>query len=118
VPFSSVGPSDPDEPAVDPDRFLAPDDPRAPGAWAAPPRAWPEDRVLTDETLAVIGDAIAGLPETQRTVITLRDVEGWAPDEVAEALAISDGNQRVLLHRARSKVRAALERYLDPEPTT
>jgi RNA polymerase sigma-70 factor, ECF subfamily len=48
-------------------------------------------------------------------VIRLRDIEGWSPMEVADALEISDGNQRVLLHRARSKVRAALESYLDPD---
>ena len=116
VPFSALAGAgtEADEPSVDPDRFLGPDSPE-PGAWAAPPRAWPQDKLLERETLGVIRSAIEQLPETQREVIRLRDVEGWSPMEVAEALEISDGNQRVLLHRARSKVRAALELYLDPE---
>ena len=115
VPFSSLaGPSEEAEPAVDPDRFLGPDSPH-PGAWAAPPRAWPQEEVLRRETLGVIEMAIEQLPEAQREVIRLRDIEGWGPMEVAEALEITDGNQRVLLHRARSKVRAAVEAYLDPE---
>jgi RNA polymerase sigma-70 factor, ECF subfamily len=114
IPFSSLaGGGEEDEPAVDPDRFLGPDSPH-PGAWAAPPRAWPQEEVLERETLGVIEDAIGRLPEAQREVIRLRDVEGWSPMEVADALEITDGNQRVLLHRARSKVRAALEDYLDP----
>jgi RNA polymerase sigma-70 factor (ECF subfamily) len=115
VPFSALaGASEEDEPSVDPDRFLGPDS-AEPGAWAAPPRAWPQDRILQRETLGVIQMAIEELPDAQREVIRLRDVEGWTPMEVAEALEITDGNQRVLLHRARAKVRAALERYLDPD---
>jgi RNA polymerase sigma-70 factor, ECF subfamily len=115
IPFSSLASAgEDDDSSVDPDRFLGPDSPH-PGAWAAPPRAWPQDRVLAQETLGVIEMAIDQLPETQREVIRLRDIEGWSPMEVADALEISDGNQRVLLHRARSKVRAALESYLDPD---
>jgi RNA polymerase sigma-70 factor, ECF subfamily len=114
IPFSSLAGTGEEEPSVDPDRFLGPDSPH-PGAWAAPPRAWPQDRVLERETLGVIQMAIEELPETQREVIRLRDVEGWSPMEVTDALEITDGNQRVLLHRARSKVRAALEHYLDPD---
>ena len=115
VPFSSLASAgEEDEPSVDPDRFLGPDS-QYPGAWAAPPRAWPQDEVLGRETLGVIEMAIEQLPESQREVIRLRDVEGWDPMEVADALEISDGNQRVLLHRARSKVRAAVEVYLNPE---
>ena len=115
IPFSSLaGAGEEDEPSVDPDRFLGPDTPE-PGAWAAPPRAWPQDRVLQKETLDVIKMAIQQLPDGQREVIRLRDVEGWSPMEVTDALDITDGNQRVLLHRARSKVRAALESYLDPD---
>jgi RNA polymerase sigma-70 factor, ECF subfamily len=115
VPFSSLaGATEEDDPSVDPDRFLGPDSLNA-GAWAAPPRAWPHDEVLGRETLAVIEMAIEKLPEAQREVIRLRDVEGWSPMEVSDALEITDGNQRVLLHRARSKVRAAVEAYLDPE---
>jgi RNA polymerase sigma-70 factor (ECF subfamily) len=115
VPFSALGGADEaDPPSVDPDRFLGPDS-AEPGAWASPPRAWPQDRLLARETLGVIQMAIEDLPGAQREVIRLRDIEGWTPMEVADALEITDGNQRVLLHRARSKVRAALESYLDPE---
>jgi RNA polymerase sigma-70 factor (ECF subfamily) len=115
LPFSALaGGDEEDEPLVDPDRFLGPDSPH-PGAWAAPPVPWPEDKLLEGETLDVIEMAIAKLPEAQRDVILLRDVDGWTPMEVSDVLEITDGNQRVLLHRARSKVRAALEEYLDPE---
>jgi RNA polymerase sigma-70 factor, ECF subfamily len=116
LPFSSLASAqaEDDEASVDPDRFLGPDA-ATPGAWAAPPRAWPQDVVLGRETLGVIEMAIEQLPEAQREVIRLRDVEGWSPMEVSETLEITDGNQRVLLHRARSKVRAAVEAYLDPK---
>jgi RNA polymerase sigma-70 factor, ECF subfamily len=115
VPFSALaGASDEPDPSVDPDRFFGPDSPH-PGAWAAPPVAWPQEKLLESETLGVIEMAIDELPETQRDVILLRDVDGWTPMEVSDALGITDGNQRVLLHRARSRVRAALERYLNPE---
>jgi RNA polymerase sigma-70 factor, ECF subfamily len=100
-PFSSLE----TEPSVDPDRFVD-------GQWAAPPESWPEERLLGDETLRVIGDAIEALPPSQRAVITLRDIQGWSPEEVRNALELSETNERVLLHRARSKVRAALEEYL------
>jgi RNA polymerase sigma-70 factor (ECF subfamily) len=114
IPFSSLERElGEDEPPVDPDRFLAD------GAWASPPVRWdavPEARLLSAETRAVIDGAIAGLPTNQRLVISLRDVEGWAADEVRNVLELSDTNQRVLLHRARSKVRAALEEYLREEP--
>lgn len=112
VPFSALAGGD--EPSVDPDRFLGPEA-TEPGAWASPPRDWPQDRLLERETLDVIEMAIEKLPDAQREVIRLRDMAGWSAGEVAGALEISDGNQRVLLHRARSKVRAALESYLDPE---
>jgi RNA polymerase sigma-70 factor, ECF subfamily len=116
VPFSALAGAgdDADEPSVDPDRFLGPDSPH-PGAWAAPPVPWPQEKLLEGETLNVIEMAIDMLPEAQREVILLRDVDGWTPMEVSEVLDITDGNQRVLLHRARSKVRAALEEYLNPE---
>jgi RNA polymerase sigma-70 factor (ECF subfamily) len=115
VPFSALaGASDEPDPSVDPDRFFGPDSPH-PGAWAAPPVAWPQEKLLESETLGVIEMAIDELPEAQRDVILLRDIDGWTPMEVSDALGITDGNQRVLLHRARSRVRAALERYLNPE---
>jgi RNA polymerase sigma-70 factor (ECF subfamily) len=111
VPFSAAAGGD--EPSVDPDRFLGADHQWA-GGWMLGPSEWPtpEEELLQDETRAEILRAIDGLPEQQRAVITLRDVEGFPPDEVAELLGITDGNQRVLLHRARSKVRAAIEAYL------
>jgi RNA polymerase sigma-70 factor (ECF subfamily) len=111
TPFSAMGPADDDERAVDPGRFLPPDHPRWPGHWSEPPTAWAEDQVLNKESLGVVEAAIALLPVNQREVITLRDVLGWTSDEVCESLGISEGNQRVLLHRARSKVRAALEKH-------
>jgi RNA polymerase sigma-70 factor (ECF subfamily) len=100
---------------VDPERFRGPED-RYPGHWAAFPSDWariPEERLLATETLAQVEHAIAELPPAQAIVITMRDVEGFDADEVCDALEISEGNQRVLLHRARSKVRQALEEYLD-----
>jgi RNA polymerase sigma-70 factor (ECF subfamily) len=120
LPFSSLGESemDGDEPAVDPDRFCPPDDPEWAHHWVVFPRDWgelPEDRLLARETLSIIQAALDMLPPTQREVITLRDVDGWTSEEVCNALQISETNQRVLLHRARSKVRRALERYLGEE---
>ena len=116
IPFASLGDGD-DGPAVDPDRFLPPGDPAA-GAWASPPRGWddlPEATLLSAETRSVIDAAIDQLPPTQREVIRLRDVEGFSSGEVRALLELSETNQRVLLHRARSKVRAALERYLSED---
>jgi RNA polymerase sigma-70 factor, ECF subfamily len=114
APFSALAGDDDDEAAVDADRFRG-EGHRWVGHWAAAPADWrhlPEDRLLGKETLARVHEAIETLPPRQADVLVLRDVEGWAPDEVCEALGISDGNQRILLHRARSKVRAALEQYL------
>jgi RNA polymerase sigma-70 factor, ECF subfamily len=118
VPLSALGgrgdDSGDDEPAVDPERFFGADHPMYPGGWAIPPHSWarmPEERLLAGETLDQVRAAIAKLPPRQQEVIVLRDVEGWEPEEVAHALDVSPGNQRVLLHRARSKVRADLERY-------
>jgi RNA polymerase sigma-70 factor (ECF subfamily) len=67
---------------------------------------------VADETIAVVHREIERLPEAQRSVITMRDVEGFSADEVCNALDLTETNQRVLLHRARAKVRAALEEYL------
>jgi RNA polymerase sigma-70 factor, ECF subfamily len=104
-----------DAPAVDPERFFGPDN-RLSGHWASPPASWdalPESRLLSAETLAVIEQAIAALPPQQREVIILRDIEGWGAHEVCNVLEISETNQRVLLHRARSRVRRALEQHVD-----
>ncbi|HEX2249203.1 MAG TPA: RNA polymerase sigma factor [Gemmatimonadales bacterium] len=102
------------EPAVEPERFLDGDHPRWPYHWKTPPESWgesPEERVLSQETRACIERAVAALPPAQREVITLRDIEGWRAEEVCNLLGITESNQRVLLHRARSKVRRALEDY-------
>jgi RNA polymerase sigma-70 factor (ECF subfamily) len=118
VPFSTLAARDTEDgPTVDPDRFLPEDAARWAGHWSAAPRPWdmPEERLIGRETLDVIAAAIETLPEAQRTVISLRDVEGLDSSEVCELLDISEGNQRVLLHRARAKVRTALERYMDGE---
>jgi RNA polymerase sigma-70 factor (ECF subfamily) len=113
VPFSSLG--DPEEPAVDPGRFR-PEGEQYAGGWTEFPVAWegdPEERLLAGEARALILDTIAELPPNQRAVITLRDIEGFDADDVCNVLDVSDTNQRVLLHRARSKVRQALEQYLE-----
>jgi RNA polymerase sigma-70 factor, ECF subfamily len=115
VPFSALaGADDPGGPSLDPDRFLAPEHERFPGHWALAPTPWPtpEEGLLAGETRAVIVRAIEGLSHAQRIVITLRDIGGWDSDEVCQALDISPGNQRVLLHRARTAVRAAIEAHL------
>jgi len=117
VPFSSLSDLEVnfDEPTVDPDRFL-PSDSQLPGQWASLPAAWdeiPEKRLLSKETYACIMSATDALPPSQRTVITLHDIEGWASEDICNVLGITDKNQRVLLHRARSKVRRALEQYFD-----
>jgi RNA polymerase sigma-70 factor (ECF subfamily) len=100
-----------EEPEVPLERFLPPDDPRRPLGWAAPPRAWPEERLISAETVQQVRDAIAKLPPAQRAVIGLRDIEGLSADEVAAALDISAGNERVILHRARSRLRRELEEH-------
>ena len=114
VPFSSLAGDDyDDEPAVDADRFHSSG--RWPGHWAAPPRAVPEERLLATEARERVEAAIAVLPPNQRAVMTLRDLDGFGPEEACSVLDISETNQRVLLHRARTKVRAALEDYLEEE---
>jgi RNA polymerase sigma-70 factor (ECF subfamily) len=113
LPFSALQePGRVPEAAVDADRFFADDHERHPGGWSSPPPVLPEDRLIASETRAVISQAIDALPANQRAVISLRDVEGWSSDEVRNALDLTEVNQRVLLHRARSRVRQALEEYL------
>ena len=116
VSFSSLSQRDAegDERAVTPESFLPAGDPDA-GHWAGQLQDWkrsPEDEVLSQEVRSLVGREIEGLPPGQRMVIALRDVEGWGAAEVCGALGISETNQRVLLHRARSKVRRALDCYL------
>jgi RNA polymerase sigma-70 factor (ECF subfamily) len=105
-----------DEPAVDVDRFQSRRTAN-PGHWARPPAEWesPEEQLGTEEARRVLLEAIAKLPVRQREVIALRDISGWSAAETRNALGLSETNQRVLLHRARSKVRAALERYFEAE---
>jgi len=113
IPFSSLhDPSRIPDASVDPGRFLADDHERHPGGWSPPPPELPEDRLVAAETREMIAKAIDALPANQRAVISLRDVEGWSSEEVRNALDLSEVNQRVLLHRARSKVRQSLEDYL------
>jgi RNA polymerase sigma-70 factor (ECF subfamily) len=114
VPFASLAreESEGDFAAVDADRFIH--DGAQLGAWAAPPVRWweePERALDSSEAVARIEQEIEKLPETQRLVITMRDVLGMSSEDVRSALDLSETNQRVLLHRARSKVRAGLEDY-------
>ncbi len=116
IPFSAL--ADLNEgagPAVEAERFRPPDDPQWPGHWSQPPQPWnqsPEKLLLSSETCKIIQKAIETLPPAQREVITLRDIEQWNSEEVCNALGISETNQRVLLHRARSSVRRALDAHL------
>ena len=119
VPFSSLPSSSTNDtgstsPAVEPRRFRR-TDAIFNGHWEVPPtsfRALPESRLIGREMIDVIQQAIARLPLNQQGVVWLRDVEGWTADEVCHALALSAANQRVLLHRARSKVRGVVEAYV------
>lgn len=116
VPFADLTrrSGDADELLIDPDEFYPQGHAEA-GWWARHPQSWstvPEERLLGRETRAQIDAAIEVLPASQRAVIVLRDVEGLSCDEVCHALGISEGNQRVLLHRARTKVRSRLDAYL------
>jgi RNA polymerase sigma-70 factor (ECF subfamily) len=109
VPFATLAGDDLDAPTFDAAAF------DHSGGWSTLPFDWrgmPDERVTGRETLAVIGRAIASLPPMQAHVIRLRDVLGWSSDEVRNALDLTDTNQRVLLHRARAKVRAAVEEHL------
>jgi RNA polymerase sigma-70 factor, ECF subfamily len=110
VAFSCLTDDD-DAAAVDPDRFFGAGH-RWPGGWCTPPAPLPEERLVARETVALVAGAIDELPARQREVIVLRDVQGWDAEEVCRALDLSEGNQRVLLHRARSRVRVALEAEL------
>jgi RNA polymerase sigma-70 factor (ECF subfamily) len=118
LPFSSVTPTDVEEPTVDPDRFQN-DDEAWPGHWATPPRPWqkPDRRLLSLEAREHLKQALPTLPERQRQIVVLRDIEGLSAEEVCDLLGLSQENQRVLLHRGRSRLRAALEDYFDGDET-
>ena len=93
-------------PSVDPDRF-GPD-----GGWTDPPVPWPDevdDRLVAAQLAEWIRPRLEDLPDMQRQVVTLRDVEGLSADEVCDLLGLTEGNQRVLLHRGRSRLRGMLE---------
>jgi RNA polymerase sigma-70 factor (ECF subfamily) len=114
LPFSALA-LEGAEPAVPEERFRGPDNQWA-GHWASPPRSlaeFPESRLLSLELRGRLADALGTLPDAQRIVVTLRDVAGYDAAEVCDLLDVSEGNQRVLLHRGRSKIRAALEHYLE-----
>jgi RNA polymerase sigma-70 factor, ECF subfamily len=107
-------------PTVNPARFKGASAEKWPDHWlaSAQPASWegiPEDTLLSEETLNLVRQTIEGLPQNQRSVITLHDVEELSSQEICNILEISETNQRVLLHRARAKVRQALEDYLQPE---
>jgi RNA polymerase sigma-70 factor (ECF subfamily) len=101
-------------PMVDPERFQGPDG-RYPGGWTPEgvPQPWhqPEKRAVAQETVGLIEQALGDLPARQRLVVTMRDVQGFSADEVCDLLDLSPGNQRMLLHRGRGALRAALEEY-------
>jgi RNA polymerase sigma-70 factor (ECF subfamily) len=117
VPASALVGNDVDRPTWDPDWFRDALD-AWPGQWSTFPHDWggvPEARLMGSETLAVVRDAIDSLPPMQAEVIRLRDVLGWSSEEVRNALDLTETNQRVLLHRARAKVRRALDAYFERE---
>ena len=118
IAFSSLQPDNPeaDEPTVDPQQFWPADHAQWANGWVSYPRNWegmPEDRALTRELRSQIDQAISALPPNQREVITLRDIEGWSAEEARTLLSLSEANQRVLLHRARAKVRTAIDQYVN-----
>jgi RNA polymerase sigma-70 factor (ECF subfamily) len=103
-----------EEPVVDADRFRDPGD-RWAGHWASPPPSWdgvPDERIAEQELMEQIRKLVDDLPPRQRAVLILRDIEGMAASDVCDVLGISDGSERVLLHRARARIRNGLERYL------
>jgi RNA polymerase sigma-70 factor (ECF subfamily) len=102
-----------DQPLFETDRFLGADHPRWPNHWAVNPAPWPtpEEHLLAQETRAIILGAVEALPPAQREVLILRDLEGLPASDACNILGLTDTNQRVLLHRARTRVRHALERY-------
>jgi RNA polymerase sigma-70 factor (ECF subfamily) len=117
VPFASLAGDDLDAPSFDPAMFLGEGDTWA-GHWSSLPNDWrgiPEDRLLSAETRAVVAGVLESLPPMQAEVLRLRDVAGWTSDEVRNALDLTETNQRVLLHRARAKVRRALDSYFGDE---
>lgn len=103
-----------DGPTVDPHRFRPATQPDWPGNWTIPPQQWPagsEGTALERDTIAVLRSGLEDLPRAQQLVVALRDVHGWPSADVCAALGVSEANQRVLLHRGRSRLRGVLEKY-------
>ncbi len=116
IPFSELSrrECEQDDPALPAERFLSADHERWPHHWRSRPHSWGESadaQLLAREAREYIERALQALPPAQRQVVTLRDIEGWRAAEVCELLGLSESNQRVLLHRARSRMRRALEAY-------
>ncbi|HEY6297157.1 MAG TPA: sigma-70 family RNA polymerase sigma factor [Streptosporangiaceae bacterium] len=116
TPLSSLAADDEAGPTVDPGRFRPRDDPERPGTWtsAGEPRPWetdPETGALSGELRDVVSAAVEALPARQREVVVLRDIQGFGSEEACQILGLTAQNQRVLLHRGRARVRAALEAY-------
>ena len=108
-----------DEPSVDPERFFPASHPRWAGMWSTLVDSWetaPHEQLLASEARVRLKEAFLELPDRYAVVFMLRDVEGWPSEEVCAALGISPENQRVLLHRARSRLRARLEEYFERGP--
>lgn len=113
VPFSAF--DDEDGPTMTAQQFLETSQ-RWAGHWATPAQTWTDDIVMSRQTIEIAHAAIDALPPNQRDVILLHDVDGFESDEVCDALGVSGANQRVLLHRARAKVRAAIEAHVEAKP--
>lgn len=106
------------EPSVVAERFFPAEHPRWAGMWTTLVDGWqelPDDVLMSGEARTRITEAIEALPPNYATVFTLRDIEGWAGSDVCALLGITAENQRVLLHRARARIRAALEEYFERE---
>lgn len=115
LPLSDVAAEESRARTVDPERFLGPDEPFG-GSWSKPPvriSSIPEEHVLNDEIRRVVDEEISKLPLLQQQVVTLRDVQGWPSQDICAVLGLTDSNQRVLLHRGRSRLRAQLESRLE-----
>jgi RNA polymerase sigma-70 factor (ECF subfamily) len=117
VPIASFAEAD-DAPTVEPDRFFPAEHPRWAGMWSTLVPSWdelPDDALASAEAKRRLTEAVAALPANYAAVFTLRDIEGWESSEVCALLGLTPENQRVLLHRARARIRAALEEYFQGE---
>ena len=120
VPLSEIAADEAsgDDAGVSRDRFF--ERGRWAGMWSTAVTRWddlPEERLMSRELRTTLLETIDALPRVQRAVITLRDIEGWSPEEVCNYLGVANGNQRILLHRARAAARSAIERYLEEGAT-